>query len=109
MEACGNDQLDLPNALAAGVTDKLWEISDIVQVLEDFENQRKTEPSLKLNVSGSGRAILFAPHSQTEQPTRFTASQLKRRRPSGLDVRRWFGFMKRGRCQKKRPPTEAAS
>ena len=48
MEACGNDQLDLPNALAAGVTDKLWEISDIVQVLEDFENQRKTEPSFEI-------------------------------------------------------------
>ena len=56
MEACGNDQLDLPNALAAGVTDKLWEISDIVQVLEDFENQRKTEPSFEIERERIGQA-----------------------------------------------------
>jgi hypothetical protein len=34
--------------MAAGVTDRLWEISDIVQVLEDFENQRKAEPSFEI-------------------------------------------------------------
>ena len=40
--------LKVTPAMAAGVTDKLWEISDIVQVLEDFENQRKTEPSFEI-------------------------------------------------------------
>jgi hypothetical protein len=40
--------LKVTPAMAAGVTDKLWEISDIVQVLEDFENQRKAEPSFEI-------------------------------------------------------------
>jgi hypothetical protein len=29
---------DVTPAMAAGVTDRLWEIGDIVQVLEDWEN-----------------------------------------------------------------------
>jgi IS1 family transposase len=40
--------LKVTPAMAAGVTDKLWEISDIVQVLEDYENQRKAEPSFEI-------------------------------------------------------------
>jgi IS1 family transposase len=40
--------LKVTPAMAAGVTDKLWEISDIVQVLEDFENQRKAGPSFEI-------------------------------------------------------------
>jgi len=40
--------LKVTPAMAAGVTDKLWEISDVVQVLEDFENQRKAEPSFEI-------------------------------------------------------------
>jgi IS1 family transposase len=40
--------LKMTPAMAAGVTEKLWEIGDIVQVLEDFENQRKAEPSFKI-------------------------------------------------------------
>jgi IS1 family transposase len=40
--------LKVTPAMAAGVTDKLWEISDVVQVLEDFEAQRKTEPSFEI-------------------------------------------------------------
>jgi IS1 family transposase len=40
--------LKVTPAMAAGVTDKLWEISDIVQVLEDFESQRKAEPSFEI-------------------------------------------------------------
>lgn len=40
--------LKVTPAMAAGVTDKLWEISDIVQVLEDFENHRKAEPSFEI-------------------------------------------------------------
>ena len=30
--------------MAAGVTDRLWEISDLVQVLEDWEAQQDSEP-----------------------------------------------------------------
>jgi IS1 family transposase len=40
--------LKVTPAMAAGVTDKLWEISDVVQVLEDFEAQRKAEPSFEI-------------------------------------------------------------
>jgi hypothetical protein len=40
--------LKVTPAMAAGVTDKLWEIGDIVQVLEDFENQRKAKPSFEI-------------------------------------------------------------
>jgi hypothetical protein len=29
-------------AMAAGVTDKLWDVSDIVNVLEDWEHRRDT-------------------------------------------------------------------
>ena len=39
--------LKVSPAMAAGVTDKLWEISDIVQVLEDYEAQRETEPQFE--------------------------------------------------------------
>jgi hypothetical protein len=39
--------LKVSPAMAAGVTDKLWEISDIVQVLEDYEAQRDTEPQFE--------------------------------------------------------------
>ena len=28
-------------AMAAGVTDRLWEISDVVKVLEDWEGQQR--------------------------------------------------------------------
>ena len=40
--------LKVTPAMAAGVTDRLWEISDVVQVLEDFEAQRKAEPSFEI-------------------------------------------------------------
>ena len=31
--------LKITPAMAAGVTDKLWEMSDMVKVLEDWENR----------------------------------------------------------------------
>ena len=34
---CIHQSLKVPPAVAAGVTDKLWEISDIVTVLEQWE------------------------------------------------------------------------
>jgi IS1 family transposase len=39
--------LKVTPAMAAGVTDRLWEISDLVQVLEDWEAQRETEPQFE--------------------------------------------------------------
>ena len=32
-------------AMAAGVTPKLWEMADMVKVLEDWENSRETVPA----------------------------------------------------------------
>jgi hypothetical protein len=36
--------LKVTPAMAAGVTDRLWEISDLVRVLEDWEAQQDSEP-----------------------------------------------------------------
>jgi hypothetical protein len=36
---CIHQSLKVTPAMAAGVTDKLWEIADIVKVLEDWEAQ----------------------------------------------------------------------
>ena len=47
--------LKVTPAMAAGVTDKLWEISDVVQVLEDFEAQRKAEPSFEIERERIGK------------------------------------------------------
>jgi hypothetical protein len=33
----------LTPAMAAGVTDRLWEVADIVRVLEDWERERETK------------------------------------------------------------------
>jgi IS1 family transposase len=41
--------LKVTPAMAAGVTDKLWEISDLVQVLEDWEAQQDSEPSFDVD------------------------------------------------------------
>jgi len=39
---CGiHETLRMPPGMAAGVTDRLWEIDDIVQVLEDWENKTR--------------------------------------------------------------------
>ena len=37
-------------AMAAGVTDKLWEISDLVKVLEDWEAQQDSEPFFDVDI-----------------------------------------------------------
>ena len=41
--------LKISPAMAAGVTDRLWEISDLVQVLEDWEAQQDSEPSFDVD------------------------------------------------------------
>ena len=40
--------LKITPAMAAGVTDRLWEISDLVKVLEDWEAQQNNEPSFEI-------------------------------------------------------------
>ena len=46
--------LKITPAMAAGVTERLWEISDIVKVLEDWEAQRVTEPSFEVEANRIG-------------------------------------------------------
>jgi IS1 family transposase len=46
--------LKVSPAMAAGVTDKLWEISDIVKVLEDWEAQQDSEPSFEIEANRIG-------------------------------------------------------
>jgi hypothetical protein len=36
--------------LAAGVTDRLWEVVDIVDVIDAFETKRKREPQVRFEV-----------------------------------------------------------
>jgi len=42
--------LKVSPAMAAGVTDRLWEMTDIVDVLDAFEAKRKREPKVTFNV-----------------------------------------------------------
>lgn|GEM_PF-1298511 len=39
--------LKVTPAMAAGVTDRLWDVADLVQVLEDWEALRETEPQFE--------------------------------------------------------------
>lgn len=61
--------LKVSPAMAAGVTDRLWEISDIVQVLENWEAQQETEPSfdIEANKIGDGHFVRVTfPTGETE-------------------------------------------
>jgi hypothetical protein len=61
--------LKVSPAMAAGVTDKLWEMSDIVQVLEDWEAQQVNEQSfeVELNKIGGGHFVRVTfPKGETE-------------------------------------------
>ena len=78
-------------AMAADVTDKLWEISDLVQVLEDWEAQRESEPSFDIDA-----------HKIDGKPFIRVTSRMGKRKPSmalppapmrsgGLGARQLFG------------------
>ncbi len=51
--------LKMSPAMAAGVTDKLWEISDVVQVLEDFEARRKADPAFEIERERIGQQFFI--------------------------------------------------
>jgi IS1 family transposase len=50
--------LKITPAMAAGVTDRLWEISDIVNLLEEYEAQVKAEPVFDVHQSQIGDGYL---------------------------------------------------
>lgn len=61
--------LKMSPAMAAGVTDRLWDVSDIVQVLEAWEALRVTEPSFEIedNRIGGGHFVRVTfPNGATE-------------------------------------------
>ena len=63
--------LKVTPAMAAGVTDRLWEMVDVVDVLDAFEAKRKRQPKSRLSMlsrGGSATAI-------TSQSRCLTASQ----------------------------------
>jgi hypothetical protein len=60
--------------MAAGVTDRLWEMVDVVDVLDAFEAKRKRQPKLIFSVEpwriGSGYYVTIAmPDSAPERIT----------------------------------------
>ena len=61
--------LKVSPAMAAGVTDRLWDVSDIVQVLADWEARRVAEPAFDVgeNKIGGGYFVRITfPTGKTE-------------------------------------------
>ena len=61
--------LKVTPAMAAGVTDRLWEISDLVQVLEDWEAQQSGEPIFDIDthkIDGKPFVRVTFPNGETE-------------------------------------------
>src|SRR5262249_9536164 len=62
--------LKITPAMAAGVTDKLWEIGDLVKVLEDWEAARASvEPQFKIGTDAIGQdkhVLVSFPDGSTE-------------------------------------------
>jgi hypothetical protein len=42
--------LKVSPAMAAGVTDRLWEMTDVVDMLDAFEAKRKREPNVRFDI-----------------------------------------------------------
>lgn len=51
--------LKVSPAMAAGVTDRVWEMVDVVDVLDAFEAKRKHEPKVRLNSTNGKSAVAF--------------------------------------------------
>jgi IS1 family transposase len=67
--------LKVSPAMAAGVTDRLWEISDLVQVLEDWEAQQDSEPIFDVDmhaIDGKPFVRVTFPHGKEETIYGFT-------------------------------------
>ena len=66
--------LKVSPAMAAGVTDRLWEMVDVVDVLDAFEAKRKRQPKVIFNVEpwriGEGYYVTFA--TPDSEPRRIT-------------------------------------
>jgi IS1 family transposase len=61
--------LKMTPAMAAGVTDRLWDVSDLVKVLEDWETTRTKEPTFEVeeNRIGGGYFVRVTfPNGETE-------------------------------------------
>lgn len=60
--------------MAAGVTDRLWEMTDVVDVLDAFEVKRKRDPKITFNVEpwriGEGFYVTIT--MQDSEPQRIT-------------------------------------
>jgi IS1 family transposase len=66
--------LKVSPAMAAGVTDRLWEMTDVVDVLDAFEAKRKRQPTVIFDVErwriGSGYYVTVTmPNSEPEKIT----------------------------------------
>ena len=57
--------LKVTPAMAAGVTDRLWEMVDVVDVLDAFEAKRKrgAKPIFEVEEMGNRRRLLCARHA----------------------------------------------
>ena len=66
--------LKVSPAMAAGVTDRLWEMVDVVDVLDAFEAKRKRQPKVISMSSrgGSAKAIYVTVTMPDSEPKRIT-------------------------------------
>jgi hypothetical protein len=85
--------LKVSPAIAAGVTDRLWEIRDLVQVLEDRDAQRDSEPIFDVDMHKIDGKPLCGAHSRTARRKRFAASTTAPKQSAESGARRSFGFM----------------
>jgi hypothetical protein len=66
--------------MAAGVTDRLWEMLDVVDVLDAFETKRKRRPRVTFNVEpsriGNGYYVTVTmPNSELQRVTETFATE----------------------------------
>jgi IS1 family transposase len=66
---CVHQTLRVTPAMAAGIADRVWDVSDLVRALEQYEKARETEPSFEpeANVIGEGWFVRVTfPNGETD-------------------------------------------
>jgi hypothetical protein len=82
--------------MAAGVTDRLWEMVDVVDMLDAFETKRKRVPKVTFEIDDgrSAAVIMCAPRYQTARLIGSKVSRPKVMRGDGLKMNRAHGCIR---------------